>query len=127
MNDMNKETILIITSATVSVLASPFVVTWIQGMMDKNKKTAEVHNLNISGEISIGESWQKYAMQQQRDKEELRKEFIERITRQDIVHTSQIKDLEEKFNLIIKSKDSRIFELEKRVEELQLEINKYKN
>lgn len=120
---MTKDNIIIVTS----FLASPFVAIWVKSYFDKGRTASETHNLNISGEISIGESWQKYALQQQRDKEELRKEFTERMNIQDASHLEQMKKLEEKFNVIIKSKDDRIYELEKRVEELQLEINKYKN
>lgn len=119
---MTKETILLL----ISILSTPFLGALVSNYFSRKKTSAEAHNLNITGEINIGDSWQKYAMQQQRDKEELRKEFADRINALKEDHKMEIDLIKMEFSRITLAKDDRINILEGKVKELENEVGKYK-
>lgn len=102
---MDKNTLLIISA----VMASPFIGVWIKSMFDKKKMGAETHNLNISGEISIGDAWQKYAKKQEDDATSLRKE---------------VADLKQMFTVLTQKFDTMQMEKNKEIEGLQDRVKK---
>lgn len=116
---MDKNTILIL----VSVLSAPFLGQLIVKMFDRKKSGAETHNINITGEISISEQWQKYALQQQKDKEELRTEFADKLKRLE----SLIEEKEMQHASVIAIKDRQILSLQERVGVLEKELSEYRN
>ena len=116
---MNTQTLLIIIGA---VLASPFLGILATNVFSKRKIGAETHNLNITGELSLSEGWQKYASQQQKDKEELRTEFSKKIEDLKYEHKKEISEMKEEFALITSAKNERISTLETKVEAQQLII-----
>lgn len=120
---MNKDTIVIL----ISVLSTPVLGALVAQYFGRKKTKEEVKNLNITGEINLGDSWQKYALQQQKDKEELRKEFTEKIESLRNDHNKEIEIMRAEFNEITDAKNIRIKILEDRVQELETEVNKYKN
>lgn len=108
---MNKDTILIL----VSVLSTPLLGAVVSNYFARRKTSAETKNLNITGEIQVAQIYKDYALQQQRDKEELRKEF-----------TDKIESMKVEFSNITAIKDNRIKILEDKVDELQKEVEKYR-
>ena len=119
---MSKETILIL----ISILSTPLLGALVSNYFARRKTSAETQNLNITGEINIGESWQKYAFQQQKDKEELRKEFTDKINELKADHKTEIELMRVEFSKITLAKDQRIEILEEKVKNLQTEVAKYK-
>lgn len=120
---MTKETIVIL----LSVLSAPFLGALISSYFGRRKTSAETHNLNVTGEISLGDSWQKYAIQQQKDKEELRKEFTDRINELKQDHNDEIAKLKAEFTKITDAKDAKIQILEDRIQELEDEVSRTKS
>ena len=119
---MDKNNLIIIAS----VASAPFLGNLVIKLFDRKKQGAEVHSINITGEISIGEQWQKYALQQQKDKEELQREFTRQIDAIKEQHTKEINILQQKFTLKIVDKDEEISNLNKRIDDLQEELLTYK-
>lgn len=115
---MSKDNLIFIAS----VLTAPILSVIVTGLLNRKKTGAETHNINIGGEISISESWQKYALQQQKDKDELRKEFKAQIDELKADHAKEI----ELLKAIANEKDNRIKMLEGRVQELEIEAAKHK-
>lgn len=120
---MNKETLLIVSS----IVASPFIGVFITSIFNRYKTGAEVKVLNVTGEIGIVGLYEKYALQMQKDKEELRKEFSMKIEELKEDHKTEIMALKQEFSRITTEKDERITTLESQVAALQLEVAKYKN
>ena len=112
---MDKHTLLILTG----MLTSPFIAVWVQGFFNKKKTGAEVQNLNISGEISIGDAWKRYAEKQEENTKNLRDDFKE--LRNEFEKMKREKDAE------IHAKDKKIQELEHRIETLEAEIEMHRN
>lgn len=119
---MSTETLVIL----MSVLSTPFLGILVAKFFERNKTDAETHNINIGGEISLSDGWQKYAVQQKEDKEELRKEFNLRIDDLQKQHSSEIVKLKDEFTKVTNAKDERIKVLENKVSELEKEVSKYK-
>lgn len=119
---MNQDTAILL----VSILSTPLLGAMVSNYFARKKTLAETRNLNVTGEITIGESWQKYALQQQQDKAELRKEFTDKINELKQDHLDEMALLKLEFSRITKAKDERIKILEDKVDELQLEVSKYK-
>jgi len=119
---MSKEALIIL----MSILSTPFLGALVSKYFERNKTKAETHNINIGGEISLGEGWQKYAIQQRQDKEELRKEFNVRMDEMRKEHADQVTLLKSELARVIEAKDERIRTLEGKVHELEKEVAKYK-
>ena len=119
---MSNETMIIL----ISILSTPLLGALVSNYFARRKTSAETQNLNITGEINIGESWQKYAFQQQKDKEELRKEFTDKINELKADHKIEIELMRVEFSKITLAKDERIQILEDKVKNLQTEVAKYK-
>ena len=60
---MDKTTLLIMSA----MLTSPLIAVLIQSFFNKKRTGAEVQNLNVSGEISIGDAWKIYAEKQEQN------------------------------------------------------------
>lgn len=114
---MTKEIIIIIGA----MFASPFIGIWIKGLFDKNKTSAETNNIQITGEVSIADAWQKYAHNIQSDFEKLRHEFAQLSAK-----FEEIRYEKEALATLTKQKDTKIKELEERIVLLEAEIEKYK-
>ena len=120
---MSTETLVIL----MSVLSTPFLGILVAKFFERNKTDAETNSINIGGEMSLGEGWQKYAVQQKEDKEELRREFNLRIDDLQKQHAEEVEYLKNELQKITKQKDDRIKVLENKVNELEKEVAKYKN
>lgn len=119
---MDKNTILLIGA----LFASPFIGDFVKGFFNKRKNGAEIQNLNISGEISIGDAWKDYAKNQ----EQINKSLIEEIKdlranifslNKEFIVMNQQKDAE------IVIKDKKIQDLENRIDTLEKEVEIHKN
>lgn len=122
---MDSQTVLLLIGVFTAMLTSPFIAVFIQSLFNKKKIGAEVQNLNITGEISIGTAWQQYAKQQESDTKQLRSDFKELQTNflklgNDFEIMKREKDAE------IKLKDKKIEELEHRIETLETELATHK-
>lgn len=113
---MSKETILLLTA----VISTPFMGVLIASWFNKNKTSAETHNLNISGEINIGKAWQGYAAKMEGDFKELSLKFDELSRKFDVIKLE--KDV---LAIETKEKDARIKHLEERIVILEAEVRKY--
>lgn len=114
---MNSQTLTIV----IALLTSQVMVVIAQSILSKSKNGAEVANIKITGEVSVGEAWKKYANQIQGDFNTLRLEFEEL--------SKQFKSLrQEKEELAIQTldKDKKIIALEERIVVLEKEVEKYK-
>lgn len=135
---MNKENLILIGA----VLASPFLGILVTSFFNKRKNGAETHNLNISGEISIGDAWRKYGEKQEEDAKaqkienaEMRKQMAE-LHSQFLVVSEELKELKlhreklyEQASILAKeNKDykNRVDTLEAEVKVLKAEVEKYK-
>ena len=121
---------ILITAVLTGVGGTAFV----QAYFNKNKTASEARNLDITGDMQIGKSWQEYADQQKRDKEELRKELLSRLDDQRKYYDKEIKELKDKFNEVLLGKDVTIaaltasnYEYKTRTNELLKELERYRN
>lgn len=106
----------------------------------RRKTGAETQNLVVSGELMIGDAWAKYAKQQKEDKDELRKEFQEKIgnlqasfndlgikflelQREHNELSVKYQSLTEENNILKKERESR----EKRITDLEYEVSKLRD
>ena len=107
---MDKNTLLIMSA----MLTSPFIAVWVQGIFNKRRTGAEIQNLNISGEISIGDAWKVYAQKQEDNTKDLRADFKE----------LQIKflTLSKEFETMKREKDAKIYAKDKKIEQLEHRI-----
>lgn len=136
---MNKETFVIIGA----VLASPFLGILATSFFNKRKTGAETHNLNISGEISIGDAWRKYGEKQEADalaqkleNTEIRKQMSE-LHAEFLVVTEELKELRKHREAMYaqakvladenKSYKERVETLEEEVKLLRAEVEKYRS
>ncbi len=135
---MSNQTIILITA----IFASPFIGVLISSFFTRRKTGAEANNLHISGEINIGEAWQKYGLQMQNDLkalserfETLSKEFEKiKVEKERIAEENFEKDIINKKiyaqnqELVQQGKQylDRIGILESKVVDLEREVEKYK-
>lgn len=115
---MNKESLMLIIT---SIIASPFVAALIKSFVDKNKTSAEAQNIQITGEINIGDAWKKYAKKIEDDYKDLCLKFGELDRKFDL-----LKEEKEELAEATREKDRKIVELTERVGALELEVHKYK-
>lgn len=136
---MTKETILLLSA----ILSSPLIGMWIKSMFERTKIGAETHNLNISGEISIGDAWKKYAekMEERLNELNVRFEILEenfallKLDRDRLIAENRVKEaLNKKLSLenasLVKENadyKKRIGDLELRVVELEKSLEAYKH
>lgn len=112
---MSKEEIITILATT---LGSGTMVAVISYFQNRRKTGAETHNLNISGEINIGEAWQKYAMQMAEDMRKMQTEMAQlRVDFEKIKSEKEdLADATVKKDKIIKDLQERVAVLEKQLE-----------
>ncbi len=110
-----------------AIFASPLLSAVVTYFMTRKKTEVEARNLSITGETNIVGLYEKYALEQKKDREELRKELTDKIEELKKDHTAEIIKLQEEFARITNAKDGRIKQLENRVMELEKEVAKYKN
>lgn len=115
---MSKETLLLLGA----IISSPFIGILIKSFFEKGKTGAETHNLNISGEISIGDAWAKYA-------EKIGEDFKNLNARFDALNAKFEVLKKEKELLAVETelKDKKIKQLEARILVLEQEIETYKH
>lgn len=63
----------IIITLIIGFIGSSALAVFVTKYFEKGKTKAETQTINISGELKIGEAWEKYALQQQKDVSDLRK------------------------------------------------------
>lgn len=114
---MNKDNWITILSLT---LGSGVVTALIQWFQNRRKSGVETHNLSISGEISIGDAWRKYAEQAQKDMNLLRADF-EQLQR----NFNALKSEKEELATATAKKDRIIIDLQNRVVALEKELSIY--
>jgi DNA repair exonuclease SbcCD ATPase subunit len=122
---MEKTTSILILITTL--INAPALVELIKRYTSRNRSTAETKKDNASTEIMLSDGWKKYAEQQKKDKEDLRKEFTAQINSLKQLHQQEIQDLREHFNDIIKVKNREIMRLQEDMRELEKELEQYKN
>lgn len=125
------DNIIIIITAILSGIGGTALV---KGWLDRKKTAAEARNLTITGDTLASAEWQKLYELQKKDKEELRDEFKKQMNEMRIAHDQQIADIKRDFGKIIEGKDKEILdlntkndELEKRVGDLEKELDRYRN
>lgn len=87
---MNNQTLILIGT----IIASPFLGAFINNLFSKSKVQAETHKINITGEISIGEAWEKYAVRMRVDMEELQVKIAKLSKEFDIMRIEKDKEIE---------------------------------
>lgn len=109
--------ILLITA----ILASPLLAAVVSNFFAKKKTNAESHLLNITGEVSLSDGWQKYA----KKLEEIIEAQDKKITSMDVriksIEDSAI-ERQETHRKEIAEKNKRIATLESRVDDLEKEL-----
>ncbi len=131
-----------IVTVIVAVLGSGAITSAIVAWSNKDKNKAQVHNMNIEGDLKIGENWREYAKQMSQDLTgvkteltlihnkylDLEKKYNDLYAEHVIVQEesrhdkSRIKELETK----VQESEIRVKESEVRIESLQAELSKYK-
>lgn len=135
---MTSENIILISA----IFASPFIGILITSFFNKNKTGAETHQINLSGEISIGDAWMKYAKQQEenaktqkQENKDIRTEMADLKTKLlEVTESLRVMQIHKeemyKQNVVLaqenKTYQHRVETLEGQVLELQKEVEKYK-
>lgn len=124
-----------LTTIILATVASGAVSSFIVAVANWSKNRAQVHNMNIEGDLKIGDNWKEYARQITQDMNGVKQELT-------LVHNKYL-DLEKKYNDLyaehvivvqenISLKDQvidlshKVEASETRIEELQAELSKYK-
>jgi len=101
-----------------SIVSAPFLAQLVMKIFDRHKTGAEVHNLNVTGEISVIGTYKTLITDLKSEMEEMK---------------AEMKAMKVQFALIVESKDSEILmikeknrALEERVDVLETELAKYK-
>ena len=110
-----------------AILSSSAITALLTQLFNRKKTKAEGDNIIADGGMKLGAGWQSYALQQKKDKEELRKEFKEQIEAMQVQHVKEIENLKKEFALTTQAKDDRIVILEGKVRELEIEVARYKS
>lgn len=84
---MNKETAVTIVSLFIGSTALTKGIEW---FWNRKKTGAETHNLNITGDISIGTAWQEYARQMETNFKTLETKFVTLQTNFDTIKAENI-------------------------------------
>lgn len=119
-NDMNwTETIQAVVPVLVALAGSGAIVAYFTYKGNKPKLNAEAQKIHVDAEVSFAEGWKNLA-----EKFEGRVNKLE----EDIGKLRKaLDDQDEKYRGIIRQKDQEIYELQGRVDELELELRKYQH
>lgn len=132
---MDKQTILFLLGGGIVTPLITLLITW---LVNKNKTKAETQNINITGEVGVGDFGLRYATKIEADNDKLRvhldkviEEFESRLKRMEIALEEEKEEnaklKEEKIILIQEKKDLniKIDNLEARIDILEKELKKY--
>lgn len=130
MEWLNPQNLIALIAAVLTGIGGSALV---KGWLERKKTSAEARNLDITGDMQLGKGWQEYAEQIRKDKEEMRKELLEKMESQKEEHDRQIQALNNKFDSVLKGKDETIAALtasnsafKLHIEDLLKELERYR-
>lgn len=116
---MNKDTLLIIATTLITAIIAPVVLS----ILGKKKTNAEVHNVNIGGEINLSKGWEEYATEQKADRTAMREEFLSKISELKAESAVVLNNLQLSFNKLAKD----YLELQTDSNEMKKELQQVKS
>lgn len=119
---MNTELFKIIAPIIGAALTGGGIVAYFQYRSSRPENVAKAKQINITAEVTIGEQWKIYAEKIEQNMVEMEARYEKKIN--DLTALVEQKDKEQK--AVVLEKDKEITKLRKRVGDLEVELDKYK-